>query len=111
MAALGSDAQATSIELVSIIEDMRERSEELEFYIVQEEEEKLRILTEMKALEARLAVVDDSLKRKKEAKTDLDHILNQTFQSFKAILDNSKKLLSSVKEESSLVKQRCKVSI
>lgn len=111
MASLGSDVQSTSIELVSIIEDMRERSTELEGYILQEEEEKLRIMTEIKALESRLAVIDDSLKRKKEAKEGLDKVLAQTFQAFKGILDHSRKLLSTAKEESSLIKQRCEGSI
>lgn len=111
MASLGSDAQSTSIELVSVIEEMREKSSELETYILHEEEEKLRIKTEIKALESRLAVIEDSLARKKDAKQSLDKVLNQTFEAFKGILDNSKKLLSVAKEESSLIKQRCEVSI
>eukprot|EP00796_Vickermania_ingenoplastis_P004433 gene4433-3232_t len=111
MASLGSDVQSTSIELVSLIEDMKERSAELDAYILQEEEEKLRIMAEVKSLEARLAVVNDSLKRKREAKEGLDRVLHQTFDAFKGILDNSKQLLSTAKEESSLMRQRCDGSL
>lgn len=111
MAALGSDVQSTSIEIVSVIEDMRDKSSELESYILQEEEEKIQILSEIKALECRLSVIEDSLKRKREAKGSLDKVLAQTYQAFQSIVDNSRQLLSSAKEESSFLRKKCDVSI
>ncbi|KAH9589356.1 hypothetical protein LSM04_007344 [Trypanosoma melophagium] len=101
MASLGSDVQATSNELVSVIEEMKERRAELDQSIRREEEERTRLLTEIKALNARLTSIDESLRRKMEAKSDLDKVIHDTSDAFRKILDASKQLLSNVREESS----------
>lgn len=111
MAALGSDVQSTSIGLVSVIEEMREKAAELDFYIAHEEEQKIQISSEVKALQTRLSIIEDSLKRKKEAKGDLERVLTQTSQAFQKIVNSSRELLTSAKEESSLLKKKCEVSI
>lgn len=101
MAALGSDVQATSVELVAVIEKMRERKGLLDEHISAEETERERLVQELRVMQARVAALDDSLARKRAVRTDLDRTIAETYSAFKNILDASKKLLSTAKEESS----------
>lgn len=104
MAALGSDVQATSVELVSVIEKMRERKVLLDEHISVEEAERDRLMSELRAMQTKLAALDDSLARKRAVRTDLDRSISETYSAFKNILDASKKLLSAAKEESSALR-------
>ncbi|EPY34286.1 sporangia induced deflagellation-inducible protein [Strigomonas culicis] len=99
MASLGSDVQATSIEIVSIIEEMKERSADLEFELKREQEEKARIIVELGALQRRLSSIDESLGKKTAAKKELDQRLDETCAAFRNILESSKKLLSNAKDD------------
>jgi sjoegren syndrome nuclear autoantigen 1 len=104
MAALGSDVQATSVELVSVIEKMRERKTMLDEYISAEEAERERLVNELRAMQAKLAALDESLARKRAVRTDLDRTIAETYSAFKSIVDASKKLLTTAKEESSALR-------
>ncbi|KEG11770.1 sporangia induced deflagellation-inducible protein [Trypanosoma grayi] len=100
MASLGSDMQATSNELVSVIEEMKEQRAEIDESIRREEEERNRLLTEINALQGRLTTIEDSLKRKFSARADLDKVINHTSEVFGGILEASKELLCNVRGES-----------
>ncbi|ESL06443.1 hypothetical protein TRSC58_05884 [Trypanosoma rangeli SC58] len=101
MASLGSDAQATSNELVSAIEELKERRAEIEQSIRRDEEERNRVVAELKALNARLAAIEDSLKQKMEAKSVVEKVIHQTSEGFRGIVEASRRLLSNLREESS----------
>ncbi|KPA82580.1 hypothetical protein ABB37_03611 [Leptomonas pyrrhocoris] len=104
MAALGSDVQTTSVELVSVIEKMRERKALLDEHISAEEAEREHLVSELRVMQAKLTALDDSLARKRAVRTDLDRTIAETFSAFKSILDASKKLLSTAREESSALR-------
>lgn len=106
MASLGVDVQSTSNELVSLIEDMKERRTELDRVIKKEEDERLKLLATIKGLQDQLAVVEDSLSKKHAARTEFDRTISETSQAFAKILDSSRLLLSSVKQESLLLSQK-----
>lgn len=106
MASLGSDVQATSNELVSAIEEMKERRAELEQEIRRGEEERNRLIAELKVLKARLATIDENLRQKVEAKCLLDKVINETSEAFRGIVEASRKLLNNVREESSGLARR-----
>lgn len=102
MASLGSDVQSTSIELVSIIEEMRERKKGLDAEIARDEEEKKKIILDMKALEQRLNDVNESLRTKARTSNELNASINSTYAAFKEIVIASQDLLNSAKESSRL---------
>ncbi|KAK7197121.1 sjogren s syndrome nuclear autoantigen 1 [Novymonas esmeraldas] len=104
MAALGSDVQSTSVELVSVIERMKERKTWLDEQISTEEAEQERVLAEMRSMQARLALLKESLAKKHAVRAELERTITETYSAFKNILDASKKLLSTAKEESSALK-------
>ncbi|KPI85293.1 hypothetical protein ABL78_5660 [Leptomonas seymouri] len=104
MAALGSDVQATSVELVSVIEKMRERKMLLDEHISTEEAERDNVVKELRALQAKLTALDESLARKRAVRAELDRSITETFSAFKGILEASKKLLSTAREESSALR-------
>lgn len=106
MAAVGADVQATSTELVNLIEELRERRNDVDSSIKREEEEKNKVIGEMKALAERLRLLEDSLKRKYTAREDFDRAINETSTQFARILDTSRNLLSSVKQESVALSKR-----
>lgn len=99
MASLGADVQTTSNELVILIEDMKERRAELDRVIKREEEEKLRLLGEIKTLTDRLSAVDDSLNRKVQTRQEFDRTIAETSSAFSKILDSSRMLLSTLKQD------------
>ena len=106
MAATGADVQSTSNELVSLIEELKERRTEIDRVIKKEEEEKTRIVAEIKALNDRLQIVDESLKKRNAMRNDFDRTIAETSASFYKILDSSRILLSAVKQESLALVQR-----
>ncbi|CAD2214754.1 Sjoegren syndrome nuclear autoantigen 1 [Angomonas deanei] len=98
MASLGCDVQTTSIEIVSLIEEMKERSTELGIQIERDTAEKNRLLAEAKALEKRLAAVEEGLAIKVNVKNEVDRSLDETQAAFKEILDASKKILTNARQ-------------
>lgn len=106
MAALGSEVQSTSTELVSVIEEMKDRRAQLDADIRRDEEEKQRIVKELQMLEARLHAVDERLMAKTAARNDLDKAITDTSAAFRGIVKASRKLLNSAKEESNHLQMR-----
>lgn len=100
MAEYAADVQSASNELVGYIEELKERRSELDRVIQKEEEEKARVTSELKALTDRLGRIQDSLGKKHAMRQDFDRTIRDTSDSFNKILDSSRLLLSSVKQES-----------
>ncbi|CBH16547.1 hypothetical protein, conserved [Trypanosoma brucei gambiense DAL972] len=101
MASFGSEAQATSNELVAVIEELKERRAALDRNIRREEEERARTLTEVNALNERLVSLNESLAKKTAMRSELDRVIRDTSESFKGILQESKSLLVKARKESS----------
>ena len=99
MSHVGADMQQTSNELVAIIEELKEKRNELDRSIQKEEEEKARIVAEMKILSERLSRIDDSLNHKQSTMAEFDSTIESTSAQFSKILDSSRLLLQSVKSE------------
>ncbi|CCW59893.1 unnamed protein product [Phytomonas sp. EM1] len=101
MAWLGSTVQSTNVELVSIIEEMRERKSLLDEKIAEDQKEKAAIVADISKLNARLKSLDERLSGRIKESYKLDEMINETCTGFNSILDASQKLLLSVKEKSS----------
>lgn len=108
MANIGSDVQSTSVELVSVIEEMKERKAQLDQQISLEEKEVERLLREREALENHLSSLSTSLSQKRKASNNLNCKISETYTAFKTILDASRTLLSTAKEESSVLRNSVK---
>ncbi|CCW67136.1 unnamed protein product [Phytomonas sp. Hart1] len=101
MAWLGSTVQSTNVELVSIIEEMRERKSMLDEKILEDRKEKEAMVAEISNLNTQLRSLDERLSIRMKESTKLDQMISETCAGFNSILDASQKLLSSVKEKSS----------
>eukprot|EP00744_Colponema_vietnamica_P019087 GILI01026986.1.p1 GENE.GILI01026986.1~~GILI01026986.1.p1 ORF type:complete len:120 (-),score=18.77 GILI01026986.1:69-392(-) len=106
MASVGADVQSTNNELVQLIEEMRERRSDVDKNIRREEEERNKIVAEMKTLAERLRLLDDSIARKQTARNEFDRTIHETSNQFTKILESSRLLLSSVKQDSMSLAQR-----
>ena len=65
-------------ELVSCIEDLREKREELNRSIAADEEEKAKIQNDLRILTERLSKLNDSLARKIASRTEYDKTITET---------------------------------
>ena len=106
MAGVGADLQTTNNELVTIIEELKDRRSDLDRAIQKEEEAKQVLTAELAQLTARLRTIDDSLKQKYAVRQDFDRTIQDTAVSFANILDSSKLLLSTVKKDSLVLSSR-----
>lgn len=106
MAAVGAEVQAANSELVQLIEELRERRADVDKGIRREEEERDRVIAEMKTLAERLRLLDESISRKESARADFDRTITETSAHFAKILESSRVLLSSVKQDSLSLAQR-----
>jgi sjoegren syndrome nuclear autoantigen 1 len=100
MAAVGADLQGTNNELVTIIEELKERRSDLDRAIQKEEDDRAQVLAQIQELSARLSTLDQSLQHKYAARKDFDDTIQSTAVSFANILDSSRVLLSTVKRDS-----------
>jgi len=87
-------------ELVSCIEDLREKREELNRSIAADEEEKAKIQNDLRILTERLSKLNDSLARKIASRTEYDKTITETEGAYAKILESSQTLLHVLKRES-----------
>eukprot|EP01063_Lacrimia_lanifica_P034186 TRINITY_DN626_c0_g2_i1.p2 TRINITY_DN626_c0_g2~~TRINITY_DN626_c0_g2_i1.p2 ORF type:complete len:127 (+),score=57.77 TRINITY_DN626_c0_g2_i1:64-444(+) len=87
-------------ELISHIEHMKERRADLDRFITKEEEEKARIVNDLRILNERLARIDEGLARKYAARQEYDKTIAETENAFSKIVDSSRTLLHVLKRES-----------
>lgn len=99
MAGQGASLQNYNNELVKCIEDLREKREEINRYILKEEEEKAKIQRDLAILTDRLSKINESLARKVQARNDYDETIQQTEAAYMKILESSQTLLHVLKRE------------
>ena len=94
-------------ELVKCIEDLREKREEVNRQILQEEEEKAKIQKDLSILTDRLSKLNESLARKVQARNEYDKTIQETEAAYMKILESSQTLLHVLKRETvNLVKKK-----
>ena len=81
------------------LEDLRERRDELNRVILQEEEERARIQKEISLMTDRLTKLNESLIRKQEARREYDKTITDSEHAYLQIRDSSEKLLGVLKKE------------
>lgn len=107
MASQGASLQNFNNELVKCIEDLREKREEINRQIIKEEEDKTKILKDIAVLNERLTILNESLARKNQARSEYDRTLQETESAYMKILESSQTLLGVLKRESvNLVKKK-----
>merc|ERR1719163_522850 len=100
MAQQGATLQNYNNELVKCIEDLREKREEVNRQIMQEEEEKAKIQKDLSILTDRLQKLTESLMRKTQARNEYDKTIQETEAAYMKILESSATLLHVLKRES-----------
>ena len=99
MAQQGATLQNYNNELVKCIEDLREKREEVNRQILQEEEEKAKIQKDLSILTDRLSKINESLARKVQARNEHDKTIQETEAAYIKILESSQTLLHVLKRE------------
>eukprot|EP00088_Acartia_fossae_P046247 TRINITY_DN49928_c0_g1_i1.p1 TRINITY_DN49928_c0_g1~~TRINITY_DN49928_c0_g1_i1.p1 ORF type:complete len:146 (-),score=35.93 TRINITY_DN49928_c0_g1_i1:36-473(-) len=100
MAQQGAALQSYNNELVKSIEVLLQRREGLNKQIELESREKVKLETEKKKIEERLATVENSLQTKLNTKAEYDKVINDAEQAYVKILESSQLLLNVVKVKS-----------
>eukprot|EP00754_Rhynchopus_humris_P004724 Rhum_TRINITY_DN12379_c0_g1::Rhum_TRINITY_DN12379_c0_g1_i1::g.51368::m.51368/K16780/SSNA1; sjoegren syndrome nuclear autoantigen 1 len=98
--------QSTNSELIAHIDGMKEKRAELDRFIQKEEEEKARIVNDLRILNERLARVDEGLARKYAARQEYDKTIAETENAFSKIIDSSRTLLHVLKRESTTLNKK-----
>eukprot|EP00310_Coccolithus_braarudii_P013998 CAMPEP_0183350938 /NCGR_PEP_ID=MMETSP0164_2-20130417/22126_1 /TAXON_ID=221442 /ORGANISM="Coccolithus pelagicus ssp braarudi, Strain PLY182g" /LENGTH=112 /DNA_ID=CAMNT_0025522977 /DNA_START=67 /DNA_END=405 /DNA_ORIENTATION=- len=96
----GGTLQNYNNELVSCIEELREKREELNRSIAADEEEKAKIQNDLRILTERLSRINDNLARKIASRTEYDKTITETEAAYSKILESSQTLLHVLKRES-----------
>ena len=78
MATQGASLQNYNNELVKCIEDLKEKREEVNRQILQDEEEKQKIQNDLRILTERLSRLNDSLARKVASRNEYDKTIMET---------------------------------
>merc|ERR1711972_1276514 len=99
-ATAGGTLQNYNSELVSCIEDLREKREELNRSIAADEEEKAKIQNDLRILTERLSRINDNLAKKIASRTEYDKTITETEAAYSKILESSQTLLHVLKRES-----------
>ena len=101
-----TDLQNYNAELVSCIEDLREKREELNRTILREEEEKAKIQKDLSVLTDRLTKINENLAKRLQARTEYDRTIEETEQAYMKILESSQTLLHVLKRESATLSKK-----
>jgi len=104
----GSSLQEYNAELVSCIDDLRDRREELNRDLLHEEEHRAQVQQDLATLMNRLATINESLSQKIHARNQYDRTIQETEGAFMKILENSESLLQTLKKETKELVQRKK---
>merc|ERR1711865_653195 len=98
-ASQGATLQTYNNQLVKCIEDLREKREEVNRQILQEEEEKAKIQKDLIILTDRLSKINESLARKVQARNEYDKTIQEMEAAYMKILESSQTLLHVLKRE------------
>lgn len=97
----GATLQGINNEMVTCIEDLRQKREEVNIQVVVEEEERLKIQNDLHILTERLARINESIARKMATREEFDRTISETEAAYMKILESSQTLLQLLKRESS----------
>ena len=100
MAQEGATLQNYNNELVTCIEDLRSKREEVNKSIAADEEEKAKIQNDLRILTERLARINDNLARKISSRNEYDKTIQETEAAYQKIMESSQTLLHVLKRES-----------
>ena len=81
----GATLQNYNNELVKCIEDLREKREEVNRSIAQDEEEKAKIQNDLRILTERLARINDNLARKITSRNEYDKTIQETEAAYSKV--------------------------
>jgi Sjoegren syndrome nuclear autoantigen 1 len=110
MAQQGATLQNYNNDLVRCIEDLREKREEVNRAIAQDEEEKAKIQNDLRILTERLSRLNDGLARKISSRNEYDRTIQETEAAYQKILESSQTLLHVLKRESVNLSKKKQVS-
>ena len=99
MAQEGATLQNYNNELVTCIEDLRSKREEVNKSIAADEEEKAKIQNDLRILTERLSRLNDNLARKIASRNEYDKTIQETEAAYMKILESSQTLLHVLKRE------------
>ena len=100
MAQEGATLQNYNNELVTCIEDLRSKREEVNKSIAADEEEKAKIQNDLRILTERLSRLNDNLARKIASRNEYDKTIQETEAAYAKIMESSQTLLTVLKRES-----------
>ena len=100
MAQAGGTLQNYNNELVTCIEDLRSKREEVNKSIAADEEEKAKIQNDLRILTERLSRLNDNLARKIASRNEYDKTIQETEAAYAKIMESSQTLLHVLKRES-----------
>ena len=100
MAQEGATLQNYNNELVTCIEDLRSKREEVNKSIAADEEEKAKIQNDLRILTERLSRLNDNLARKIASRNEYDKTIQETEAAYAKIMESSQTLLHVLKRES-----------
>ncbi len=99
MAGQGASLQNYNNELVKCIEDLREKREEINRQILQDEAKKQDIQATLSTLTDQLSKINEQLARKVTARNEYDRTIQETEGAYMKILESSQTLLQVLKRE------------
>lgn len=92
------------------IEDLREKREEINRMLKDEEMEKAKIQNDLTVLTKRLSAVNDSIARKIASRNEYDKTIGETEAAYTKILESSATLLTVLKRESVQIQKKTQAS-
>merc|ERR1712166_261478 len=96
----GATLQNYNSDLVTCIEELRSKREELNTSLAADEEEKAKIQNDLRILTERLARINDNLARKVASRNEYDKTIQETEAAYSKIMESSQTLLHVLKRES-----------
>eukprot|EP00041_Stephanoeca_diplocostata_P007497 m.106536 g.106536 ORF g.106536 m.106536 type:complete len:103 (-) comp16906_c0_seq2:384-692(-) len=99
MAQAGATLQGLNNEMVSCLEELRGKRENINQQILVKQEERLKIQNELHILSERLARISDDLTAKVSARDQIDEMIAETEAAYMKILESSQALLSVLQRE------------
>jgi Sjoegren syndrome nuclear autoantigen 1 len=95
----GSALQSYNNELVTCLDDLREKREELNKNLLKEEKNKQEIQKQLHLLTESLAVANKNIAQMSQARNDYDITIQETEAAYMKILESSQTLLHVLKRE------------
>ena len=82
MAQQGATLQSINNEMVTCIEDLRQKREEVNSQILVEEEERIKVQNDLHILTERLARINESVSRKMATREEFDRTISETESAY-----------------------------